>query len=167
MLLTPATCQRVNARTKSPNIDVNPNTSHCISHNKAPPPPPPPRTAHCTYYLTAEYKALLQCASDPTMAPTLYPRGTVKKIVKAHSNRQMSKNVDILVRLMGYRRTNEKRKAIQEHKTNMQHRSISIMRCLCKSTYRPPDIIPLRDGDTTCIPCATIRNVIDSEAAER
>ena len=34
------------------------------------------------------------------MAPTLYPRGTVKKIVKAHSNRQMSKNVDILVRLV-------------------------------------------------------------------
>jgi hypothetical protein len=32
------------------------------------------------------------------MAPTLYPRGTVKKIVKAHSNRQLSKNVDILVR---------------------------------------------------------------------
>jgi hypothetical protein len=31
------------------------------------------------------------------MAPSLYPRGTVKKIVKAHSNRPMSKNVDILV----------------------------------------------------------------------
>lgn len=109
MLLTPATCQRVNARTKPPNIDVNPNTSHCTSHNKASPPPPPPRTAHCTYYLTVSYKALLQCALDPTMAPTLYPRGTVKKIVKAHSNRQMSKNVDILVRLMGYRRTDRER----------------------------------------------------------
>jgi hypothetical protein len=100
MLLTSATCQRVNARTKPPNIDVNPNTSHCTSHNKAPPPPPPPPTAHCTYHLAARYKALLQCASEPTMAPTLYPRATVKKIVKAHSNRQMSKNVDILVRLM-------------------------------------------------------------------
>ncbi|RYN43578.1 hypothetical protein AA0114_g10185 [Alternaria tenuissima] len=33
------------------------------------------------------------------MAPTLYSRGTVKKIVKAHSNRQMSKNVDILIYL--------------------------------------------------------------------
>ncbi|CAN9345069.1 unnamed protein product [Alternaria sp. RS040] len=33
------------------------------------------------------------------MAPTLHPRGTVKKIVKAHSNRQMSKNVDILIYL--------------------------------------------------------------------
>ncbi|EOA88379.1 hypothetical protein ACJQWK_01688 [Exserohilum turcicum] len=33
------------------------------------------------------------------MAPTLYPRGTVKKIVKAHSNRQVSKNVDILIYL--------------------------------------------------------------------
>jgi hypothetical protein len=34
---------------------------------------------------------------EHTMAPTLYPRGTVKKIVKAHSNRPLSKNVDILV----------------------------------------------------------------------
>ncbi|KAH7073636.1 hypothetical protein BKA63DRAFT_514485 [Paraphoma chrysanthemicola] len=33
------------------------------------------------------------------MAQTLYPRGTVKKIVKAHSNRQLSKNVDILIYL--------------------------------------------------------------------
>ena len=56
---------------------------------------------------------------------------------------------------------------MQEQTTNMQHRSTSIMRCLCKSTYRPPDTIPLRDGDTTRIPCATIRNVIDSEAIER
>jgi hypothetical protein len=32
------------------------------------------------------------------MAPTLYPRGTLKKIVKAHANRPLSKNVDILVR---------------------------------------------------------------------
>lgn len=28
----------------------------------------------------------------------LYPRGTVKRIVKAHSNRNVSKNADILVR---------------------------------------------------------------------
>ncbi|KAH8726100.1 hypothetical protein GQ44DRAFT_614505 [Phaeosphaeriaceae sp. PMI808] len=31
------------------------------------------------------------------MAPTLYPRGTLKKIVKAHSNRPLSKNVDVLI----------------------------------------------------------------------
>ena len=31
------------------------------------------------------------------MAQTLYPRGTLKKIVKAHANRTLSKNVDILV----------------------------------------------------------------------
>lgn len=31
------------------------------------------------------------------MAQTLYPRGTLKKIVKAHANRPLSKNVDILV----------------------------------------------------------------------
>ncbi|KAJ5272825.1 hypothetical protein N7478_007950 [Penicillium angulare] len=32
------------------------------------------------------------------MAPTqkLYPRGTVKRIVKAHSNKSVSKNADIL-----------------------------------------------------------------------
>ncbi|KAF2202748.1 hypothetical protein GQ43DRAFT_413013 [Delitschia confertaspora ATCC 74209] len=28
---------------------------------------------------------------------TLYPRGTLKKIVKAHSNKPLSKNVDILI----------------------------------------------------------------------
>jgi hypothetical protein len=33
------------------------------------------------------------------MPQTLYPRGTVKKIIKAHSARPLSKNVDILVRL--------------------------------------------------------------------
>ncbi|KAF2024722.1 hypothetical protein EK21DRAFT_78094 [Setomelanomma holmii] len=33
------------------------------------------------------------------MAQTLYPRGTLKKIIKAHSNRQLSKNVDILIYL--------------------------------------------------------------------
>jgi hypothetical protein len=32
------------------------------------------------------------------MPQTLYPRGTVKKIVKAHSNRTLTKDVDILVR---------------------------------------------------------------------
>jgi hypothetical protein len=32
------------------------------------------------------------------MAQKLYPRGTVKRIVKAHSNRNVSKNADILVR---------------------------------------------------------------------
>jgi hypothetical protein len=31
-------------------------------------------------------------------AKNLYPRATVKKIVKAHSRRPLSKNVDILVR---------------------------------------------------------------------
>jgi hypothetical protein len=32
------------------------------------------------------------------MAPsTLYPRSTVKRIIKAHSNRPLSKNVDVLV----------------------------------------------------------------------
>lgn len=31
------------------------------------------------------------------MPQTLYPRGTVKKIVKAHANRPLSKDADILV----------------------------------------------------------------------
>ena len=30
-------------------------------------------------------------------AKNLYPRSTVKRIVKAHSNRSISKNVDVLV----------------------------------------------------------------------
>ncbi|KAF2652822.1 hypothetical protein K491DRAFT_695248 [Lophiostoma macrostomum CBS 122681] len=30
-------------------------------------------------------------------AQTLYPRATVKKIVKAHANRPLSRNVDILI----------------------------------------------------------------------
>ncbi|KAI2685660.1 transcriptional regulator family: Histone-like TF [Penicillium roqueforti] len=30
-------------------------------------------------------------------AQKLYPRGTVKRIVKAHSNRSVSKNADILI----------------------------------------------------------------------
>jgi hypothetical protein len=30
-------------------------------------------------------------------APTLYPRATVKKIVKAHANKPLSRNVDILI----------------------------------------------------------------------
>ncbi|KAF1926518.1 uncharacterized protein M421DRAFT_6802 [Didymella exigua CBS 183.55] len=33
------------------------------------------------------------------MAPTLYPRATLKKIVKAHANRPLSRNVDILIYL--------------------------------------------------------------------
>lgn len=32
----------------------------------------------------------------------LYPRGTVRRIVKAHSNRSVSKNADILVRGHSY-----------------------------------------------------------------
>ncbi|KAF1990676.1 hypothetical protein K402DRAFT_369497 [Aulographum hederae CBS 113979] len=31
------------------------------------------------------------------MAPSHYPRGTVKKIVKAHSDRPLTKNVDVLI----------------------------------------------------------------------
>lgn len=35
----------------------------------------------------------------------LYPRATVKKIVKAHSKRNLSKNVDVLVRILDASRT--------------------------------------------------------------
>lgn len=47
--------------------------------------------AHCTIFSSAR----------DIMAATqkLYPRGTVKRVVKAHSNRSVSKNADILVRL--------------------------------------------------------------------
>ncbi|KAF2855204.1 hypothetical protein T440DRAFT_415409 [Plenodomus tracheiphilus IPT5] len=33
------------------------------------------------------------------MPQTLYPRATLKKIIKAHANRPVSKNVDILIYL--------------------------------------------------------------------
>jgi hypothetical protein len=36
--------------------------------------------------------------SAATMPQTLYPRATLRKITKAHANRTLSKNVDILVR---------------------------------------------------------------------
>merc|ERR1712137_915444 len=49
-------------------------------------------------YLSIPIRPLSPLRLAP-MAPTLYPRGTVKKIVKAHSNRQVSKNVDILIYL--------------------------------------------------------------------
>ena len=41
-------------------------------------------------------------SSDQTaiMAPTLYPRATLKKTIKAHAHRPLSKNVDILVRFL-------------------------------------------------------------------
>ena len=68
-------------------INVNPNT---FSH----PTPQPPRTT--THHTIATLSQIAR--QNSSMAPTLYPRGTVKKIVKAHSNRQLSKNVDILVR---------------------------------------------------------------------
>ncbi|KAF1834625.1 hypothetical protein BDW02DRAFT_549972 [Decorospora gaudefroyi] len=31
------------------------------------------------------------------MPPTLYPRTTLKKIIKAHSKRPLSRNVDVLI----------------------------------------------------------------------
>jgi hypothetical protein len=62
------------------------------------------------------------------MAPILYPRGTVKKIVKAHANRPLSKNVDILVRITLTR-------PLDSFKTDTSTRYTSTMRCSCKSTY--------------------------------
>lgn len=45
--------------------------------------------AHCAVRFPSSAMAATQ---------KLYPRGTVKRIVKAHSNRSVSKNADILVR---------------------------------------------------------------------
>jgi hypothetical protein len=42
------------------------------------------------------------------MTQTLYPRATLKKIIKAHANRPMSKNVDILVRAVLLLRQNQR-----------------------------------------------------------
>ncbi|KAJ5792241.1 transcriptional regulator family: Histone-like TF [Penicillium pulvis] len=46
-----------------------------------------PRSFSCHYFL--------KCAMAATQK--LYPRGTVKRIVKAHSNKSVSKNADILI----------------------------------------------------------------------
>ena len=64
----------------------------------------PPTRLQSTLYLSPRPVLALHNptqATDSTtkMAPTAYPRGTLKKIVKAHSNKAISKNVDILVRL--------------------------------------------------------------------
>lgn len=42
----------------------------------------------------------IQSSNTIIMPPTLYPRPTLKKIIKAHANRSLSKNVDILVRTL-------------------------------------------------------------------
>lgn len=50
---------------------------------------------HCQSYTPAQHH---NTHSKMAAAQKLYPRGTVKRIVKAHSNRSVSKNADILVR---------------------------------------------------------------------
>ncbi|KKK24265.1 hypothetical protein ARAM_004409 [Aspergillus rambellii] len=50
-------------------------------------------------FLSLTSSAAAAAAASPTMAATqkLYPRATVKRIVKAHANRSLSKNADILI----------------------------------------------------------------------
>jgi hypothetical protein len=43
----------------------------------------------------------------PASGPNLYPRNTLKRIVRAHANRTLSKNVDILVCLPNYQKTQQ------------------------------------------------------------
>jgi hypothetical protein len=62
------------------------------------------------------------------MPQTLYPRGTVKKIIKAHSARPLSKNVDILVRHTQFPLTTPSRTDFASR------RYISTTHCSCKST---------------------------------
>lgn len=61
------------------------------------------------------------------MAQTMYPRATVKKIVKAHANRPLSKNVDILV---SYHSRNIGTKHLADNRTK---RFSSTTRSSCKS----------------------------------
>jgi len=119
-------------RPKPHDTDVNPNTSDGALHNN------PPRIHH-THLGVHHTLSPLKSPAKPLrkiMAPTLYPRGTVKKIVKAHSNRQMSKNVDILVRR---RSTSTDTRCVNLGlETDGKRRYTSTTRYSCKSTYTPP-----------------------------
>lgn len=57
------------------------------------------RTAPNTLKSRVSYNLYLLDNDEASMAPgqKLYPRATVKKIVKAHSNCNVSKNVDVTV----------------------------------------------------------------------
>ncbi|KAA8647492.1 uncharacterized protein ATNIH1004_006185 [Aspergillus tanneri] len=68
----------------------------------------------------------------------LYPRGTVKRIVKAHSNRSVSKNTDILVFLdyMLFMQELMRESSIRSRKAGEKHISPNSVRKVTEKTLR-------------------------------
>ncbi|KOS40251.1 hypothetical protein ACN38_g8898 [Penicillium nordicum] len=68
----------------------------------------------------------------------LYPRGTVKRIVKAHSNRSVSKNADILVFLdyMLFMQELMREASIRSRKSGEKNISANTVRKVTEKTLR-------------------------------
>ncbi|KAJ5619610.1 transcriptional regulator family: Histone-like TF [Penicillium lagena] len=68
----------------------------------------------------------------------LYPRGTVKRIVKAHSNRNVSKNADILIFLdyMLFMQELMREASIRSRKTGEKNISANSVRKVTEKTLR-------------------------------
>ncbi|KAL6234280.1 hypothetical protein BDW75DRAFT_212900 [Aspergillus navahoensis] len=68
----------------------------------------------------------------------LYPRGTVKRIVKAHANRSLSKNADILIFLdyMLFMQELMREASIQSHKAGEKNISPNSVRKVTEKTLR-------------------------------
>lgn len=68
----------------------------------------------------------------------LYPRGTVKRIVKAHSNRSVSKNADILIFLdyMLFMQELMRETTIRSRKSGDKNISANAVRKVTEKTLR-------------------------------
>ncbi|KAJ5911111.1 transcriptional regulator family: Histone-like TF [Penicillium subrubescens] len=68
----------------------------------------------------------------------LYPRGTVKRIVKAHSNRSVSKNADILIFLdyMLFMQELMREASIRSRKSGEKNISANSVRKVTEKTLR-------------------------------
>ncbi|KAJ6128396.1 transcriptional regulator family: Histone-like TF [Penicillium samsonianum] len=71
-------------------------------------------------------------------AQKLYPRGTVKRIVKAHSNRSVSKNADILIFLdyMLFMQELMREASIRSRKAGEKNISANTVRKVTEKTLR-------------------------------
>ncbi|KAJ5710668.1 hypothetical protein N7488_004824 [Penicillium malachiteum] len=83
---------------------------------------------------------LLHLLKHYTMAATqkLYPRGTVKRIVKAHSNKSVSKNADILIFLdyMLFMQELMREASIRSRKSGEKNISANSIRKVTEKTLR-------------------------------
>ncbi|KAL1971676.1 hypothetical protein VTN31DRAFT_2297 [Thermomyces dupontii] len=72
------------------------------------------------------------------VAQKLYPRGTVKRIVKAHAGRNVSKNADVLIFLdyMLFMQELMREASIQARKSGERHISARSVRKVTESTLR-------------------------------